>query len=246
MSKDFAFKELDVEGMQTLEAIAAASQFNEWMYKTTAKNLQGRILEIGSGIGNISAFYLRDKRALHLSDIRDNYCEFLQEQFGAAESLEGIVNLDLVDPDFDRKYAAHFESFDGLFALNVVEHIEDDQLAIANAKKLLKKGGRMVILVPAFQALYNHFDTALEHYRRYNKKRLARLFEVNGLQIERKEYFNLVGIAGWFFSGTILKKRVIPSGQMKLYNALVPIFKIVDRVAFKQWGLSVIVEGTKV
>lgn len=246
MSKDFIFKELDVEGMQTLEAIAAASQFNEWMYRTTSKNLTGRILEIGSGIGNISAFFLRDKRQLHLSDIRDNYCDFLDQQFQAQESLDGIANLDLVDPDFDKKYANYLESFDSLFALNVVEHIEDDQLAIANAKKLLKKGGRMVILVPAYQALYNHFDTALEHYRRYNKASLSKLFEANQLQIERKEYFNLVGIAGWFFSGNILRKRVIPSGQMKLYNALVPIFKVVDKVTFRQWGLSVIVEGVKV
>ena len=49
--------------------------------------------------------------------------------------------MDLVHPEFDIIYADKLNSFDGLFALNVVEHIEDDTLAIANCKKLLKKGG---------------------------------------------------------------------------------------------------------
>lgn len=245
MSKEFAFKELDLEGMQTLEAIAGADAFNEWMYRTTSARLEGRILEVGSGIGNISEFFLRDKRRIFLTDIRDNYCNYLKAQFGQSPSLEGVMNLDLVHPDFDREYASYLESFDGLFALNVVEHIENDRLAIANCKKLLKKGGRLVILVPAYQALYNQFDEALEHYRRYNKQRLSQLFIDNDLEITRARYFNFAGIAGWFVSGSILRKKVIPGGQMKLYNLLVPIFKIVDKVIFNQAGLSVIVEGVK-
>jgi 2-polyprenyl-3-methyl-5-hydroxy-6-metoxy-1,4-benzoquinol methylase len=51
----------------------------------------------------------------------------------------------------------------------VVEHIKDDRLAIANCKKLLKKNGHLIILVPAYRYLYNEFDKELEYYRRYNK-----------------------------------------------------------------------------
>lgn len=103
----------------------------------------------------------------------------------------------------------------------------------------------MVILVPAYQFLYNSFDKALEHYRRYNKKRLQGLFIDNDLHIERSQYFNLAGIAGWFVSGNILRRKLIPSGQMQLYNRLVPLFKLADRLTFRQMGLSVIVEGVK-
>lgn len=242
---NFSYKEYDLEGMETLQTIAGANRFNEWMYQTTSRRLSGKIIEIGSGIGNISSFYLRDQRSLHLSDIRDNYCAFLQDHFAKEPTALGISKIDLVHPKFDEVYQDLLGSFDGLFALNVVEHIENDTLAIANAKKLLRSGGRMVILVPAYQLLYNTFDEALEHYRRYNKKRLKKLFHANELRITHSQYFNLAGILGWFVSGNILRKKLIPSGQMKLYNSLVPIFRIADQLTFNQMGLSVIVEGVK-
>ncbi len=243
--KDFAYKEYDLEGMETLEAIAGANRFNEWMYQTTSRNLSGNIIEIGSGIGNISTFFIRDQRNIQLSDIRENYCTFLKDNFGKEKSVLGISKIDLVHPEFDQVYSELLEKFDGLFALNVVEHIKDDTLAIANCKKLLRPGGRMVILVPAYQMLYNTFDTALEHYRRYNRTSLKKLFTDNDLEVSHSQHFNLAGILGWFVSGNILRKKVIPTGQMKFYNMLVPIFRIADKVIWNQIGLSVIVEGVK-
>ena len=245
MTETFDFKEYDLEGMQTLEAMAAAPRLNAWMYQTIGKRLQGKILEIGSGIGNISACFLEDNKELYLSDIRENYLAYLKKQFQGKPNVLGIGQMDLVHPDFEKKYADKLGQFDGLFALNVVEHIEDDMQAIANCKKLLRKGGRLVILVPAYQALYNGFDKNLEHYRRYNKTTLSRLFEGNQLKITNRQHFNFVGIFGWFFTGSILKKDIIPKGQMEVYNKLVPIFKIIDKMVFNQIGLSVIVEGVK-
>ena len=241
----FIFKELDSEGKATLESIASAAQFNEWMYDVTSKRLNGRILEIGSGIGNISEYYLRDNRSIVLSDIRDNYCQYLKNRYGNLPSCEDVVKIDLVHPDFDKEYSPYFDSFDGIFALNVVEHINNDIQAISNARKLLKKGGRLVVLVPAYQMLYNNFDRALEHYRRYTEGSLKTLFEKNNLQIAHYQYFNLAAIAGWWFSGSILKNEVIPNGQMKIYNKLVPIFKIIDKIVLNKIGISVIVEGIK-
>ncbi len=245
MNNTFVFKELDIEGMATLEAIANAPLFNEWMYRVTSSRLTGRILEIGSGIGNISEQYLNEGRKLMLSDIRDNYCQYLEQKFEQAPTYAGVRELDLVHPDFEAEYADLLESFDGVFALNVVEHIADDYLAIANAKKLLRKGGRLVILVPAYQALFNEFDRSLEHYRRYTEGGLKKIFEKNNFQIVHSQYFNFVAIAGWWFSGNILKKKTIPSGQMRIYNMLVPIFKVVDKIVLNRVGISVIVEGIK-
>ena len=126
-----------------------------------------------------------------------------------------------------------------------MEHIEDDFLAIANAKKLLRKGGRLVILVPAYQALFNEFDRSLEHYRRYTEGSLKKIFEKNNFQIVHNQYFNFAAIAGWWFSGKLLKKKTIPVGQMRIYNMLVPIFKITDKIILNKIGISVIVEGIK-
>ncbi len=243
--RSFDFKELDEDGMGSLEAISSAPRFNEWMYQTISKNLNGHILEIGSGIGNISEQFIKDGKKIHLTDIRKNYCNYLRREFGKNDNVLGIDLMDIVHPDFDTLFADHIGTFDGVFALNVVEHIKDDQLALVNCKKLLKPGGTMVILVPAYQALYNQFDVALEHYRRYNRKQLVDLFKSAEMEVTHSQYFNMAGIAGWFVSGNILRKKVIPTGQMKLYNALVPIFKIVDKVIMNNIGLSVIVEGKK-
>jgi hypothetical protein len=67
----------------------------------------------------------------------------------------------------------------------------------------------------------------------------------NKLEVVHHQYFNFIGIFGWWFSGNILRKKTIPDGQMKLYNTLVPIFKIVDKVMFNKMGLSVISVGMK-
>ena len=143
MQEAFEFKTIDTEGMATLEAIANANNFNQWMYAVTSKNLTGRILEVGSGIGNISERYLKDGRDIFLSDIRDNYCGYLQERFGANPHCKGVRNIDLVHPQFETEYSDLLASFDGVFALNVVEHIQDDRLSLGALPHSLPLGCRL-------------------------------------------------------------------------------------------------------
>lgn len=238
MSKEI--KEIDQEGLEILSVIEKADRFNQWMYQTIAPHCKGRILEIGSGIGNISSFFIRDNKEIVLSDLRDNYCDILKRKF-----KNPVLKIDLAHPDFETVYASLVGTFDTVFALNVVEHIEDDTLAIANCKKLLKDGGVLIILVPAYQSLYNGFDVELEHFRRYTQKTLYALIKKNNFNIKKLFSFNLIGILGWYVSGTLLKKKSIPEGQMGLFNMLVPIFKLVDFLTFRKIGLSVICVATK-
>lgn len=233
----------DVYGFSTLESISGADQFNRWMYETIKPFCRGRILEIGGGIGNISECFLQDGKELVVTELQDEYCEIIRTRLANYPNLKDVIALDIVDPEFDTRFGSLFGTFDTVFALNVVEHIADDKKAIANCKKLLKKGGQVIILVPAFQSIFNHFDTALGHFRRYTAKSLRRVFEVNNLQVIHRQYFNLIGIAGWWVSGSLLRKKVIPEGQMKLYNFFVPVFRIIDKITNKWLGLSVIMVG---
>ena len=235
----------DPLGHTTLEVISSAGRFNTWMYETIEPFCSGRILEIGSGIGNISEFFLASGYTIALSDLRKNYLELLGQKFSGYPNLDNILQLDLVDSNFDRNFSPYLETFDTVFALNVVEHIENDQLAIQNAGKLLKEGGTLIILVPAYNFLYNRFDSLLGHYRRYTRKSLKGLFLNNGLRILQSRYFNLAGTIGWYVSGKILRNDTIPGGQMKLYNKLVPVFRLLDKFFFNAAGLSVIVTGKK-
>jgi SAM-dependent methyltransferase len=238
----FEYKEIDPEGWETLDVIAEADKFNEWMYQTIRPFCSGKILEIGSGIGNISQFFVDANADITLSDIRVAYCNELKKKFPAARD---VLQLDLTHPTFDAEYAAHLQQYDSVFALNVVEHIGDDALAIRNCHKLLKEGGKLIILVPAYQALYNRFDRELEHFRRYTKKELNRKLVNAGLHIGHSQYFNFMGIPGWYISGKLQKNKTIPKNQMSLYNKLVPVFKLVDKFLFNSAGLSVIGVGVK-
>jgi 2-polyprenyl-3-methyl-5-hydroxy-6-metoxy-1,4-benzoquinol methylase len=239
------FQEKDIVGEGTLDVISKADRFNRWMYNTIKPNCHGNIMEIGSGVGNISKYFLDDGFSIMLTDIREGYCKRLKDAFAKQPNLLGTAVMNLTDEQFDTRFNAHINKYDTVFALNVIEHIFDDVKAIANCRKLLNENGHLVILVPSYQNLYNQFDKALGHYRRYNLKTLSELFKKNEFKIVHKQYFNFIGILGWFFSGKILKKESIPEGQMGLYNSLVPVFKIIDKMLFRSMGLSTIVVGKK-
>lgn len=240
MNKTFEYKELDVEGLDTLDSVGAANKFNRWMYDTVTPYLNGDILEVGSGIGNISKYFIEEDKDIVLSDIRENYRSHLSKTFKTTQ----VIDLDIVKDDFDVHHKELIGRFDSIFALNVVEHIEDDRLALANCYKMLKPGGHLVILVPAYQSLYNNFDTALDHYRRYTLTSLKQIFP-SGCENVHSQYFNFIGIFGWYFSGKILGKKIIPKGQMSLYNLLVPIFRVIDKIILNKMGLSVICVARK-
>ena len=234
-------------GTDTLKVISSAGKFNHWMYQTIAKHCSGKnILEIGSGIGNISGFFIANNIPISLSDFDKNYFPGLIDKFGENSNLKGIYHLDLADEDIEANHPELIGKFDTVFALNVVEHISDHELTIRNAYKLLNDNGRIIILVPAFQTIYNQFDLQLGHYRRYNKKLLKELIGSNGFKILHAQYFNFIGILGWFISGKVLGKKMIPEGQMKMYDTLVPVWKVVDFFTNRFAGLSVIVAGEKI
>jgi len=56
------------------------------------------------------------------------------------------------------------EQFASVYALNILEHIAEDREALENCYKLIRKGGNLVILVPAYKFIYNRLDEALAHY----------------------------------------------------------------------------------
>lgn len=237
--------DIDQVGQDTLDVISAADKFNRWMFETIAPHCSGKILEIGSGIGNISKYFIERGDQILLTDLRTTYIDQLEENYSDKENIIGIEKVDLVADDFEDRYSELIGSFDTVFALNVIEHIEDDTRALINASKLLTANGKIVILVPAYQALFNQFDVELEHFRRYTKKTIARVFDQAHLDMDKQQYFNAVGILGWFVTGKVLRKKQIPGGQMNLYNTFVPVIKLIDKVILETVGLSVITVGHK-
>ena len=232
-------------GTETLEVISEANHFNRWMYETIKPHCSGEILEIGSGIGNISQFFIHDGARISLSDIENSYFPRLKENFSKYPNLQAMYRIDFSDKKLEQNHPELLEKFDTIFALNVVEHIPDHVQAMKNAMKMLKPGGKVVILVPAFQSLYNGFDVQLDHQRRYTQKSLRQLIESAGFKVVHHQFFNFIAILGWFISGTVFRKSIIPGSQMRFYDALVPLWKMIDIFTQKFVGISVIQVGIK-
>jgi len=235
----------DPSGLHTLELLAKADKFNSWMYQTIRPFCKDRVFEVGSGIGNISQYLLADGFSLTASDLRTDYCQKLKRRFETNPKLQDVRSVDLVHPTFDSTYADLLEKFDTVIALNVIEHIELDELAVMNCRKLLKQDGHLIILVPAHQSLYNTLDSELGHFRRYTVEGMSTIIRNTGMKVIRTQYFNAMGTMGWFVNGNLLKKRLIPGNQLSIYNKLVPFFKLIDAILFRKFGLSAICVGKK-
>ncbi|MDN3657494.1 class I SAM-dependent methyltransferase [Ferruginibacter paludis] len=240
VNREFVYVEEDEQGFETLTTLSGSDNFNQWMYQSIKPFLKGRVLEIGSGIGNITQFMLRDGFRLTASDVRDTYCDLLDRRFRNLPIRPDIRKIDIVHPKFNDVYHDLLGKFDCVVALNIIEHVEDDQQALINCKKLLRENGNLIILVPAYRWLYNSFDTELKHFRRYTKSALEDIVLKAGLTRRKTSYFNFVGMWGWWWSGNILKKQLIPEKQMQLFNRLVPVFKIIDKLIVNKMGLSII------
>lgn len=71
---------------------------------------------------------------------------------------------------------------DGVTALNVLEHIDDDRAALENIARILKPGGVAHIEAPQGPGLYDIYDEHLMHHRRYRLSELLTLARECGLR----------------------------------------------------------------
>lgn len=235
----------DNTGSEILKVISGANNFNRWMYQAIKPYINGNTLEIGSGIGNLSSLFLNDNISITLSDTELEYIDTLSKRFSEQKSLKSIVSINLEHSSFEDTYPEMKEKFETVFLLNVLEHIKDDKLAIRNILFLLKPGGTILILSPAYSFLFSDLDRALGHHRRYTKARLKTLLTESGFIPMKSFYFNFMGIIAWLY-GKILRLKTIPAGEMRFFNRLVPIAKFIDKIVFKKAGLSAIIVAKKI
>jgi SAM-dependent methyltransferase len=137
------------------------------------------ILEIGCGTGHNLAM---------LSEFGEvNALELDDQARAVAETRLGKKALSAPLPQLKGVPLRHY---DLIGAFDVIEHIDDDQAALASIAKRLKKGGKLVITVPAHQWMWSAHDVVNHHKRRYSKKTLKALIESSPLKLRRIGYFN--------------------------------------------------------
>lgn len=89
-------------------------------------------------------------------------------------------------------------SLDAVVLLNVLEHIQDDRIAMQHIHRILKPGGIAVLEVPAGPRLYDIYDKLLLHYRRYTRAALRRLVADAHLQIVRQSHLGFFLYPGFW------------------------------------------------
>ena len=230
----------DRAGAETLEIMSAAPRYNAWMYDAIAPYLGRRILEVGSGIGNMSEQMLKaGVDRLVLTDMDEWYRATLGEKFAARPEVT-VDTLMLPDPAAPARFAA--DRLDTIVALNVVEHIEDDVGALATMRGMLAPGGRIVILVPALQSIYGEMDRELGHFRRYGRASLTEVFRRAGFAVQTMFWWNRVGVFGWWLNGRVRKVKRIPLEQLKKFDSMVPVLRL-ERFLPLPFGQSLIAVG---
>jgi SAM-dependent methyltransferase len=228
-------------GGRTLEMFSGTPRLNDWMYSKISDRVRGDVLEIGSGIGNISRHLRRDARSLVLTDLEPHYLDSLRKEFRGDEA----VLVERFDLDAPVPAAIAERRFDAIVAFNVIEHIEDDAKAVRTLAGLLREGGWLLAYVPACGWAYGTVDEALGHFRRYSRAGFAGLIARAGLRVESARYMNMLGLAGWLVNGRILRRRVLDARQVALFEKIVDVVRMEDRVQLPI-GLGVVVKAQKV
>ncbi len=224
----------------TLNKLAELDRYNHWIYEQIAHALGRRVLEVGSGTGNITQFLCADGREVMATDIVPSYRNELERLFGESPNVRvGKFDLNAEAPE---EFVAR--PFDSIVCLNVLEHIEDDLFALSQMRDSLAPGGKLALLVPAHRILYGEFDRAVGHFRRYEKRELAIKLEKAGLAVREMKFFSLVAALPWLINGRLLKRDYLPAGQASLANRLVPLLKL-ERLIGPPCGLSLIAIAQK-
>jgi SAM-dependent methyltransferase len=223
-----------------LDAFSDAPKFNRWMVDTIQPYLGKKVLEIGSGIGNLTRVLVSRRRRYVATDLDREHLERLSGRLSGRPNLEIAV----LDASRAEDYTPFHGRMDTVVCLNVLEHIEDDLGTLRNIHSALLEGGRAVILVPEGQSIFSSLDEELGHWRRYSEEQLRRRMAEAGFAVEAMLRFNRISRPGWWLNGKILKRRTISRFQLKNFDRMVWLFRRID--AHLPWPpTSIIAVGRK-
>lgn len=144
-----------------------------------AKDKKVKILNVGAATGATSQMLSRYGEVTSL-EYDSDCCQFVREELGL-EVTEGSV-LDLPYED---------QSFDLVCAFDIIEHVDDDQKAVEEMKRVCVEGGNLFVTVPAFMSLWSDHDVINHHFRRYKIGELKNLFKQTG-SLDFVSYFNFM------------------------------------------------------
>jgi SAM-dependent methyltransferase len=200
------------------QRMTQAKRYFAWQSDLSKAQLGRRVLEVGCGLGNFTERLLDRDRVIGI-DIDPNCIEHHRARFARQPHIESRV-LDALDPAF---LDLRREAIDSVVCLNVLEHIEDDLTVLQRMQQILPPGGRVILIIPAFMALYGPIDQHLGHYRRYTRRGLIATAEKAGLRPRLLHYMNTVGFFGWWLNAKMKRQEQSEAQIATFDNYIVPV-----------------------
>jgi SAM-dependent methyltransferase len=217
-------------------AIETAHNYTRWILGSFEPYYGRRVLEVGLGHGGYRQLLPAGIDYVGLDIDPDSVARARARSPGSE-----YFQADITDPDLPGRLKPR--QIDTILCVNVLEHIERDEAAVANLLSILSPGGHLLILVPAFQSLYSDLDRMAGHVRRYRLRDVPRLVGGRGTVL-RAHYFNAVGGLGWWLNKAVGHES-LDSGavnrQIQVFDRLVvPLARMIDRAARRIFGQSLI------
>lgn len=227
-------KKLLYEGWE-LKFFDKATNFRNYQFSLFKNYLCGSLAEIGPGNGVYVEKYKQYASKIYLYEPSKNFLKNLRKK---KNKKTLIIN---------KFFSIKRNKFDTIVSLDVLEHIKDDNKQIRKYHSSLKKGGHLILIVPAFQFLYSKFDKDINHFKRYNKKGIKKLIEKFKFKIIKLDYFDTIGFflsLGSKFLSDDYKKNL--SKKVFFWDKLIPLSKLLDFFLFNAIGKSLIIVLKKI
>lgn len=213
-----------------------------FIYRKINKILRGRkgkLIDIGAGNGLVLRFFKNKGFEVTGMELSPVLCKAMKKN-------PKMVGIKIIQGNISKRQG--LEVFDTVLASDVIEHVEDDEVALSNLYSFLKPGGILVISVPAHSHLFGKRDKLWGHYRRYDKNQLiTKIKELKG-KVEFVTYWNFVGYFAYFFYEKILNKPIREDFRYKstFFSAVTRsildfLLKIEEFLGFSPIGLSLVV-----
>lgn len=162
-----------------------------------------KILDIGFGTGETMSYL---KKILFNPDLYGVDTSPVAVRFAKSRGHKNAKRGSATELPYKAK------TFDTVFALDVIEHIEDDQKVVDEMFRVLKPGGEAIVTVPGLPFIWSKHDSGQGHKRRYTRRRLVKLAKKAGFKVEFISYFNFI------LSPLIIFIRLI--GRLKPFSGL--------------------------
>tara|TARA_X000000950_G_scaffold214228_1_gene257714 strand:- start:383 stop:1081 length:699 start_codon:yes stop_codon:yes gene_type:complete len=224
-------KDINYDGWE-LPLFDLSKNFRKYQFDLIKEFVSGNVAEIGPGNGIILKLYLDHCDKLDLFEPDKNLYSKLNDKFSNYKKIT-VINDELNTSS---------NIYDVILYLDVLEHIEDYEKEILKAHNALKKGGYLLINVPAFQFLYSDFDKDIGHFRRYSKKDITNLCSNYNLEINKLKYYDSIGFFLSFLSKMTrsnYKKNF--EKKIKIWDSLIPFSRILDKIFISYFGKSLLI-----